>query len=304
MKPTWTRREVLATGAAALAAGTFAPTANAARKAPRNYKKAVKYGMVKTEGSVEDKFRLLKKLGFDGVELDSPAEFDKEEVLEAIRTTGLQVCGVVDSVHWRFHLSDPDANVRKQGREGLETALRDAHDYGASTVLLVPAVVHKDVSYADAYTRSQKEIRQVLPLAAELRVAIAFENVWNHFLLSPLEAARYVDEFSSPWVGWYLDVGNIVNYGWPQHWVSALGKRILKLDMKEFSRSKRNDEGLWKGFQVEIMEGDCEWSEVMAELDKVGYFERTEGWGTAEVAGGDEARLADIAARMDQAFRA
>ena len=159
-------------------------------------------------------------------------------------------------------------------------------------------MVTKQVSYADAYARSQKEIRRVLPLAEELGVKIAFENVWNQFLLSPLEAARYVDEFESDSVGWYFDVGNVVNYGWPEQWVEILGKRILKLDIKEYSRKRRNDEGLWKGFGVKLLEGDCDWPSVMRALDQVGF----QGWATAEVGGGPRERLAEIADRMDRIF--
>ena len=102
--------------------------------------------------------------------------------------------------------------------------------------LYVPAVVNKEVSYEDAYYRSQAEVRKCLPLAKELGIKILFENVWNNFLLSPVEMARYIDEFESPWVGSYFDVGNIVNHGWPEHWIRTLGSRIGKLDIKEFSR--------------------------------------------------------------------
>ena len=136
----------------------------------------------------------------------------------------------------------------------------------ATTVLLVPAVVNKEVSYADAYTRSQAEIRKALPLADELGIKIALENVWNNFLLSPLEEARYIDELDSPMVGAYFDVGNVLRYGWPEHWITTLGKRILKIDIKEFSRKKQNEEGLGKGFDVELLEGDCDWPAVMAAL--------------------------------------
>jgi hexulose-6-phosphate isomerase len=158
----------------------------------------------------------------------------------------------------------------------------------------VPAVVNAEVGYDQAWERSSEEIARVLPRAAELGVAIAIENVWNQFLLSPLEAARYIDQFESPSIGFHFDVGNVVNYGWPQQWVRILGSRILKLDIKEFSRAKRDREGLWKGFEVEIGDGDCGWPAVVAALDEVGY----RGWATAEVGGGDAARLADIARRM------
>ena len=296
------RRHFLGATGAVLASPWLAPfsTGLFAGEAPpeRKIQKAVKIGMVKEGDSLLEKFQLLVELGFDGVELDSPNGLALEEVLAAKRETGLEIPGVVDSVHWGKPLSHPDAAVRKAGREGLETALRDAKAYGASTVLLVPAVVTKEISYADAYRRSQDEIRKVVPLAEELDVKIAFENVWNQFLLSPIEAARYVDEFESDHIGWYFDVGNIVNYGWPEQWIEILGKRIFKLDIKEYSRKRRNDEGLWKGFGVKLGEGDCDWPAVMKALDTIGY----EGWGTAEVSGGDRERLADIAARMDRIF--
>ena len=297
----FTRRQFMKTTTGVTAAA-FAFGASAGkqeiRPMRRSIKKAVKLGMVAGEMSLLEKFRLLKELGFDGVELDSPNNLDPDEVLAARDATALPIHGVVDSVHWRQTLSDPDPAVREEGVAGLKTALRDCKLYGGSTVLLVPAVVNKNVSYDDAYTRSQAEIRKVLPLAAELEVKIALENVWNSFLLSPLEAARYVDEFDSPMIGWYFDVGNVVNYGWPEQWVRILNKRILKLDIKEFSRGKRDREGLWKGFGVKLLEGDCDWPAVMAALDEVGY----RGWATAEVAGGDATRLRDIAERMDRIF--
>ncbi|MBX2823057.1 MAG: sugar phosphate isomerase/epimerase [Rhodothermaceae bacterium] len=263
---------------------------------PGTIKKAVKFGMIDEPISVLEKFKLLKELGFDGVEPNSPSDLDEKEVIEAIKETGLPVHGLVDSVHWKKTFGDPDPAIREEGRAGLEHALKQAKAFGASTVLLVPAVVNKQISYADAYTRSQAEIRKVLPLAEELQIKIALENVWNNFLLSPLEYAQYIDAFDSPWIGAYFDVGNIVNYGWPEHWIRTLGHRILKLDIKEFSRQKRDDEGLWKGFGVELGEGDCDWPAVRQALKDIGYS----GWATAEIRGGDTARLKDIAMRMDR----
>ncbi|MFW5726810.1 MAG: sugar phosphate isomerase/epimerase family protein, partial [bacterium] len=164
--------------------------------------------------------------------------------------------------------------------------------------LLVPGVVNAQTSYQDAYRRSQEEIKRVLPVAEETNVMIAFENVWNNFLLSPLEAARYVDDFRSDKVGWYFDVGNVVRYGWPEHWIQTLGDRIVKLDVKEYSRAKQQNEGIWKGFDVELMDGDCNWPEVNKALEKIGY----EGWASAEVKGGGRQRLADISKKMDAIF--
>ncbi len=303
MGDSFSRREFMKTtvaSTAAITAGTSLANASmqSTATAPRNIKKSLKFGMVGVEGSILDKFKLLREVGFHGVELDSPSNLDRDEVLRAKDETQLAIPGVIDSVHWSKPLSHPDPNVRGEGRRGLETALHDAKAYGATTVLLVPAVVNKQVSYAAAYERSQTEIRKVLPLAEELGVKIAIENVWNHFLLSPLEAARYIDEFDSPAIGWYFDVGNLINYGWPEHWIYTLDKRILKLDIKEYSRKKRDNEGLWKGFGVKLLEGDCDWPAVMKALDEIGYA----GWASAEVSGGDEERLRDIVARMDRIF--
>jgi len=291
------RRFLQLSGGVALTAGLALPLSPTPR---RKMKKAVKLGMVQDPGAttVADKFQLLRDLGFDGVELDSPSDLDPDEVLAAKEASGLAIPGVVDSVHWGKPFSHPDPDVRRQGVEALQTALRDCARYGGTSVLVVPAVVNKQVTYDQAYERSQAEIRQVLPLAAELGLRIAFENVWNQFLLSPLEAARYVDEFESEHVGWHFDVGNVVNYGWPEQWVRILAGRILKLDIKEFSRKRRDEEGLWKGFDAKLLEGDCDWPAVMAALDAIGY----EGWGTAEISGGDRAHLRDTAERMDRIF--
>ncbi len=296
------RRRFLKNTATALAAGTvIAPrvaTADEPESPGNPIKKAVKYGMVQGPSSMLDKFKLVKELGFDGIELDSPASYSRDEVLRARDEAELPIHGVVDSVHWRETLSHPDPAVRSKGAEGLKTALADSKAYGGTTVLLVPAVVNKEVSYADAYARSQAEIRKVLPLAEDMGMKIALENVWNHFLLSPLEMAQYIDELDSPNIGAYFDIGNIVNYGWPEHWIRTLDQRIFKLDVKEYSRKRRDEEGLWKGFQVKIGDGDCDWPAVRQALADINYS----GWATAEVPGGDRERLSDIAQRMDAAL--
>jgi hexulose-6-phosphate isomerase len=300
-RPNVARRRFLQASGAALAASCATATAREPAKVPatpRGFKKAVKYYMVAVKGTLLEKFKLLKGLGFDGIELDSPNSFDAKEVLEARDKSGLLIPGLVDSVHWRDHLGHPDAKVRARGVKALETALRDAKKYGATTVLLVPAVVNKQVSYADAYKRSQTEIKKVLPLAKEMGVKIAIENVWNNFLLSPLEMARYLDEFESPWIGSHFDVGNIVHYGWPEQWIRTLGKRILKLDIKEYSRTKADKEGRWKGFNVPLHKGDCDWPAVMKALKEIKYV----GWGAAEINAGGKAHLAQVAKDMDRIF--
>ncbi len=291
------RRDFLLTGALGAAGLALRHRDLFASTTAASIRKAVKFGMIQEPDlSIAEKFQLLKDLGFDGVEMDSPNDLDQGEVIAARDTAGLPIHGVVDSVHWTQTLSDPDSAVRAAGLDGLKTAIQDAHAYGASTVLLVPGIVNKQVSYEDAYKRSQAEVRKVLPMAAEHNIKIAFENVWNRFLLSPLECARYVDEFESEFVGWYFDVGNVVTYGWPEHWIRTLGPRILKLDIKEFSRAKADSEGPYAGFRVPLGEGDCDWPAVNEALAEIGF----EGWATAEVAGGDRTRMQELAERMDR----
>ena len=129
-------------------------------------------------------------------------------------------------------------------------------------------------------------------------VKIAIENVWNNFILSPLEANRYLDEIASEWVGWHLDLGNLLIYGWPEQWARILGPRVLQLHIKEYSRKKLDDDGRWDGFGVELGDGDNDWPAIMRALDDIGY----DGWAIAEVGGGDAARLKDVSARMDRCF--
>jgi hexulose-6-phosphate isomerase len=305
MNPPLTRRDFLRAGGATLALAAVRPVALVAEEkvtvAPprRQLKKGIMWGTVDVKGSVVEKMRAIKAAGFEGVEMSS--HMDVEEVLRARDEAGLEIPSVCGVHHWARPLSDPDPKVRADGLAALEQSLRDAKRYGASSVLLVPAVVNQQVSYADAYTRSQMEIRKAVPLAEELGVKIAIENVWNHFLLSPLEAARYVDEFNSPAVGWHFDVGNIINYGWPEQWIRTLGPRIQKLHIKEFSRTKRDQEGLWKGFAVEFLTGDNNWPAVMKALDDINY----RGWAIVEPAwkppGVDPAeRLRQIVDKLDR----
>ncbi len=263
-------------------------------------KKSLKFGMVEEKLSVLDKFKLLKDVGFHGVELDSPNDLNMKEILEARDKTGLLIPGTVNSLHWKSPISDPDPKVRATCTESMKSALRDTKAYGGNTVLLVNGVVNEKVSYDEAWTRSLEEIRKMIPVAEETGVKIAIENVWNNFLISPMEAARYVDEINNPMVGWYFDIGNILRYGWPEQWIKILGKRILKLDMKEYSRKKMNEEGLWKGFDIEIGDGDNNWPVVMEALRAINY---SGGWISAEVSGGDRKRLQEISERMDKVLK-
>ena len=263
----------------------------------RNLKKGMWYASAPGKTALE-KFQAVKAAGYDGIE--PPSHLDQEEILRARDATGLAIPSVSCGKQSRG-LSDPDASKRAEAVEGIKQALRDAKRYGASSILVVPGGVTEQVTYAAAYQRAQDALRKAVPLAEELGVKLAFENVWNHFLLSPMEAARFVDEFHSPAAGWQFDVGNAIYLGWPEQWVRILGKRIQKLHIKEFSRKKMGEKGLHAGFAVEYLEGDNDWPAVMKAVDEVGY----QGWAIAEPAwtppGVDPAtRLKQIADKMDQ----
>lgn len=283
-------------GLSMMAPGVFA---SVSRKTKPGMQTSLKFSMVEGDMSVLDKFRMLKDIGFDGVEMDSPNDLNNEEIIAARDETGLKIPGVINSMHWKYPLSSPDPSVRKKCIASMKTALHDCKEYGGTTVLLVPGVVNKDIAYDDAYTRSQEEIRKLLPVAAETGVKIAIENVWNNFLISPLEAARYIDEFNHPKIGWYFDIGNIIRYGWPEQWIRILNKRILKMDAKEYSREKQMNEGTRKGFDVELMEGDNNWPAVLQAIEDIGY----NGWASAEVPGGGRERLQKISDLMTKIFK-
>lgn len=285
---------VLAAGAGRWALAAEHAAAPAAR-APR-FKKAVGFEMVGEQMSVLDKFKMLKALGFDGVEVQSGGRPDREEFLKARDATGLEIHSVMNPLHWKKPLSHPDPKVREECRNSVRGSLEDAKFWGAGTILLVPAVVSKEIAYDEAYTRSQAEIRKLAPIAEKLGVVIGIEFVWNNFLLSPLEFARYIDEINSPMVKAYFDCGNVVRYGWPEQWIRILGKRLCKIHIKEYSREIAKNEGVWAGFNVELMEGDCDWPSVMKALREAGYS----GYITAEVGGGKKDRLAKIAGLMDK----
>lgn len=247
-----------------------------------------------------DKFRTAKAAGFEGVEV--PSHLNQEEVVRARDETGVAIATVACGQDARV-LSQPSAAKRAEGVAGVQQALRDAKRYGANSILAVPGRVDETISYSEAYSRLQTEFRKAIPLAEELSVKIGFENVWNNFLLSPLEAARFVDEFKSPVVGWHFDVGNMIYLGWPEQWIRTLGPRIIKLHIKEYSRKKLNERGQRAGFAVEFMEGDCDWPAVMKAIDEIGY----RGWATAEPAWKPEGvepaeRIKQISQKLDAIF--
>jgi hexulose-6-phosphate isomerase len=287
------RSFLLASSLCAAGLATLSPALLAQETSRRALKKGIMWGTIGVKGSTLEKMQAVKAAGFHGVEMMSHMNVD--EVLAARDQTGLEIPSVCGTHHWAKPLTHPDEKVRAEGQAALQQSLREAAKYGAKSVLLVPGIVNKEVSYAEAWDRSIAEIKKALPLARELKVRIAIENVWNSFLLSPLEAVRYVDQFHDPMVGWHFDAGNIVNYGWPEQWIETLGPRMVMLHIKEFDKKKRDKEGLWKGFDAKLTEGDVSWPAVMQAVDRVRYT----GWAITEQGGGDSPEgLADLSARL------
>ncbi len=280
------------TPVARAAAGQSAPAA-AAQFATKIHK-ATLISMLPKALSYADRFALARDAGFEGIEMQTiDRQEEAQEIREAAQKTGLRIHSVMNMDHWRLPLSSSDPQVVNGSVKGMETSLANAALWGAETVLLVPAVVDANTSYKDAYTRSQRVIRErLLPVAKDKKVVIAVEEVWNKFLLSPLEFARYVDEFDSPFLRAYFDVGNIVLYAFPQDWIRTLGARIAKIHLKDFNFDRRNGRFTWKN----LGEGDIDWPEVRRALNDVKY----DGFVTTELNGGDAAYLKDVSARVDK----
>ncbi|MCX6897870.1 MAG: sugar phosphate isomerase/epimerase [Verrucomicrobia bacterium] len=283
------RREFIQTSgliAAGMAVAFPSGRASAAEAGGR-MKKAVGWGMiVEPKLSVEDKFRVAKDAGFEGVEVSRYAAkkgaTEPKELTRASEKVGIPIHGVSNG-------SNPD----------LKEAIDDAAIYGSDTVLHVVRT-DPETPFMENYKRTQELIRSAIPHAEKKRVKICVENVWATFLIEPLTMARYIDEIGSPWVKAYFDVGNVMRWGWPQHWIEVLGKRIEKIHIKEYSLKVAMKEGMGKGFDFPIGQGDINWKRVREELKKIGF----QSWATSEVRGGDRKRLAEISAEMDRVLYA
>ncbi len=291
------RRDFLKISAGALLAGSgiVSPSGATAEAAPASnpppIKKGVLISMLPKNLSYLDRFKLARAVGFEVVQAETVSDpKEAEDILRASQSAGLPIDSVMNMAHWKYPLSSSDPAVVEKSLDGMRTSLHNAKLWGGGAVLLVPGVVTPEVTYRQAWTRSQKQIRKLIPLAERLQVVIAIEEVWNKFLLSPLEMAHYLDQFQSPWVESWFDVGNVVLYGYPQDWIHTLGHRINRLHVKDFKMVKNCYE--W----VNIGEGAIDWPAVRQALADIGYH----GSATCELPAGDEAYLRDVSRRVDQ----
>ena len=202
-----------------------APRGTLAPPAALPIKKGVLLDMLPAKLSYADRMKMARDVGFEVMQAPTtPDEHVAEEIKKAADGANMRIDSVMNMDHWKYPLSSSDPAVVEKSLAGMRTSMRNAKVWGSDVVLLVPAVVNPQTSYRDAWTRSQKEIRKLLPLAEELKIVIAIEEVWNKFLLSPLEMAAYIKEFQSPWIQAWFDVGNVVLYGYPQDWIRTLGR--------------------------------------------------------------------------------
>jgi L-ribulose-5-phosphate 3-epimerase len=283
------RRDFLKLTAAAAVAPSVLTSAvpSAGAQEEKKLFKALIIGMLPKDLSDAEKFRLAKKCGFDGIEARPMNDLKAAaEQAKVAREEGTPIHSLLYG--WWPPFTDRDPKAVGKKIEEMENALRCAKAMGAETVLLVPTRVTEDFGYRDAYKWSQEYVSRLIPTAEQTGVIVAVENVWNKFLLSPIEFARYLDELNSRWIKAYFDVGNVIIYGFAQHWIRTLGKRIVKIHLKDFKRSGYQ----WKN----ILDGDVNWPQVRKALDEVGYH----GYMSAELGGGDEAYLTDIARRIDR----
>jgi hexulose-6-phosphate isomerase len=246
---------------------------------------------------LKERFALAVECGFQAIEILTISDpHEAEAIAKASGDAHLPIHSVMNKDHWSYPLSSSDPAVVERSMQGMRTSIANAQLWHARTVLLVPAVVNPETSYQQAWDRSRTSIEKLVPLAEELRVIIGIEEVWNKFLLSPLEFARYVDEFKSPWIRAYFDVGNVKLYGYPQDWIRTLGPRIVKLHIKDFSwRKAPNGEGYIADF-VPLLEGDIDWKAIYDALREINY----RGSATVELPAGDAAYLKEVNRRFTE----
>lgn len=236
-----------------------------------------------TEPSLEKCFETAKAAGFEGVEvaLDEKGEVDLhflQENAARVKTlaarTGIELYSVASGLFWKYSLTDNDPAIREKAERIAQKEIDVAMWLGCDTVLVVPGMVDENVPYDLAYNRALDAMKRLAPYAERHNVIIGIENVWNNFLLSPLEMRNFIDAVGSPFVQAYFDVGNVVRDGYPEQWIKILGKSIAKVHFKDYKRSV----GTLDGF-VDLLKGDVDYPAVLAALADTGY----DGWVTAEV---------------------
>ena len=241
-------------------------------------------------GTIRESLTLAKAAGFEGVELAlggegelalTSTERQIHEVKRMADDMGLSLYSLTCSLCWDYRLSDDDPTIREKAKDMIKKQLEAAKILGADTILVVPGAVNvsfsqpeKKVAYDVAYERSLEGLTELRPYAESLGVSIGLENVWNKFLLSPMEMRDFIDKLDSEYIGSYLDIGNTLYCSYPEDWIRILGKRIKKVHFKDY----RIEAGGLHGF-VDLLAGDVNYPEVMTALAEIGY----DDWVTGEM---------------------
>lgn len=236
------------------------------------------------EGTLDpiEAMRLAKEHGFEAIELAigesgglglDVTDAKIAEIKAESARLGLPIPSIASGLYWSRALADAEEAGRLQARSDLERMIEITAALGAKTLLAIPGAVdvfflpeRARLSYDHVWKHASEGIRAVLPTAEQHKVRLGIENVWNRFLLSPMEMATFIDQFDSPWVGAYVDVANLMPFGYPDQWLRILGNRVVGVHFKDFRRAVGTVEGF-----VDLLEGDVEWSEVVKALEEIGY---------------------------------
>jgi L-ribulose-5-phosphate 3-epimerase len=259
----------------AVSAGTAVP----AKPAPARFVKGI-CSVIFPEGMTPaEKFREAKNAGFDGIEIrygneitPSMSADEVKRIGDAAREAGIQIASMwVAGPLLENPINSPDPAVRARGLESLRKAIEFAAYLHSGALLLYPCRLGNgpkfQVGYEDTWKRVTAELKKAIPWAKDSKVILTPENVWNKFLVSPLEMRAFVDHFRSPWLQTHFDIGNVMQYGYPQDWILTLGPRIKRIHVKDYKLSTRSEQGRF----CDLLEGDVDFKEVMAALVKVGY---------------------------------
>ena len=273
------RQFLLSAAGAAVSAGGATPAPAAAPAGSGQFIKSICAVIFPREMPYAECFHQAKNAGFDGVEIQLGREITAEstaeqakQVGEAARQAGVTIVSMwVSGAFDKAPLNSPDPEIRARGVEALHKAIELATHLNCGALLLVPGRLGNgarfNVGYEDTWQRLTAELKKAIPAAEKAKVILTPENVWNKFLVSPLEMRAFVDQFQSPWLQAHFDIGNVMQFGYPQDWILTLGPRIKRIHVKDYKLSQRAEQGRF----VDLLEGDVDWKGVMAALVKVGY---------------------------------
>jgi L-ribulose-5-phosphate 3-epimerase len=259
---------------------------------------------------VADAMAQARNLGFDAIELciassgvltHETTQAQCEQIVAKADELGIEIASVASGESWGCSPTDDDPAKRSKVIEFTKRALQVTKWLGTDAYLFVPGAVDvfflEDspvVPYDVCYDRAKQAVEQIVPTAEQLGVTLGIENVWNKFLLSPLEMRDFIDGFGSDAVGSYFDAGNVLLTGYPEHWIKILGKRIVRVHVKDFKKSVGTAEGF-----VDLLEGDLDFEAVRAALAEVGY----DGYVTAEMLPYQPGRPEKTADAMKKLFK-